>query len=105
MRLSFYRVYHNGEEPEHLAAATRHYVNLFETPVLFYLGCLVAGLLGPLSALPLTAAWGFAKLRVIQSTIHLTSNTVKWRAYTFWASWFFLVALWASNGLSLNAKL
>ena len=105
MRLSFYRVYRDGEEPEHLAAATRHYSNLFETPVLFYMGCLVAALLGPVNVLALIAAWVFAVPRVLQSVIHLTSNRVKWRAYTFFTSWYFLVALWASNGFSLAVKL
>ena len=104
MRLSYYRVYRNGEEPEGLAVATRHYINLFETPVLFYLGCLVAGVLGPVNTWNLAVTWLYTGLRILQSIIHLTSNRVIWRAYVFFASLFFLVTLWISNVLSLAAK-
>jgi hypothetical protein len=96
MKLSFYRTHRSGEEPERIAAATRHYANLFETPMLLYLGCAVAGILGPASIATLAAAWVFAILRVIQSLIHLTNNNVKWRAYAFTASWLALLILWAS---------
>jgi len=97
VKLSFYKTYREGTEPENIAAATRHYTNLFETPVLFYLGCLVAGLLGPVSSLTLFCLWAFAALRVTQSVVHLTSNNVRWRAYTFFTSVVFLLALWVSN--------
>lgn len=97
MKLSFYETYRDGAEPDHIAAATRHYTNLFETPMLFYLGCLVAGILGPASSLTLFCAWAFVVLRVTQSIIHLTSNIVKLRAYAFFSSMAFLLALWASN--------
>lgn len=42
VRLSYYRAFQGTAEPEALAAASRHYNNLFEAPVLFYVGCLVA---------------------------------------------------------------
>ena len=101
MRLSFYRSYRTGEEPEKIAVATRHYINLFETPVLFYVGCIVAALIGPTASLALSAAWLFVVLRVLQSGIHLTTNNVKWRAYSFFMSWFALLTLWVSNALAL----
>lgn len=101
MRISFYRSYRGAEEPEMLAVATRHYANLFETPILFYLGCIVAGLLGPASLVTLIAAWGFAGLRITQSLIHLTSNNVKARAYAFFSSCLMLVTLWGANIIAL----
>lgn len=55
-RMSFYRSYRGSEEPEMIAVATRHYTNLFETPILFYLGCFVAEILGPASVVTLIAA-------------------------------------------------
>lgn len=100
---AFYKTYRDGTEPEQVAAAARHYTNLFETPVLFYVGCLVASLLGPVSSLALLSAWAFTAFRVVQSTIHLTSNTVRWRAYAFFASFPFLLLLWASNIWALSA--
>jgi hypothetical protein len=96
VKLSFYRVYRGGEEPEHIAAATRHYTNLFETPVLFYLGVICAGLLGPATWPVLVPAFAFAALRTGQSLIHLTSNNVLRRAYCFWASALMLMWLWGA---------
>ncbi len=82
---------------------TRHYTNLFETPVLFHLGCIVAALLGPVSQAALMFAWGFAGIRVVQSAIHLTSNNVRWRAYAFFAGGFLLIGLWVVNVLDMMA--
>jgi hypothetical protein len=94
--LSFYRVYRAGEEPEKLAAATRHYSNLFETPVLFYLGCICTGLLGEATWPVVVPAVGFAAMRTLQSAVHLTSNNVLRRAYCFWTSAIFLIWLWGA---------
>lgn len=102
--MAFYTSYRDGQEPEQVAVATRHYTNLYETPVLFYLGCLVAGLLGPVGPFTLLAAWGFAGLRIVQSLVHLTSNNVRWRANAFWASCLMLFTLWGINIATLLSK-
>lgn len=102
--MSFYQTYRDGAEPEAVAAATRHYANLFEMPVLFYLGCVVSGLLGPVSTFTLITAWGFTLFRVMQSVIHLTSNHVKRRAYAFFASCAFLILLWANTVVSIASR-
>lgn len=104
VRLSFYRSYRKGQEPERMAVATRHYTNLFETPMVFYFGCLVAGLLGPAPVYALAAAWLFVVLRVAQSIIHLTSNNVIRRAYCFWVSAIMLLILWISNIAALSSR-
>src|SRR6185503_21284143 len=33
---TFYRLYQGGEEPEHIRVLTRHFINLFEMPLMFY---------------------------------------------------------------------
>jgi len=38
--VSYFRTFQGSREPEFLAQATRHFSNLFETPTLFYAGCL-----------------------------------------------------------------
>ena len=48
--VSYFRVFQGSPEPEFVAKPTRHFSNLFETPTLFYAGCLaamVAGVAGP----------------------------------------------------------
>lgn len=101
VKMDFYRSYRAGEEPEDVAVATRHFSNLYETPVLFYLGCLVAGILGPATMIATFAAWGFVSFRILQSLVHLTSNNVRYRAYAFWASCLMLFTLWGTNVAAL----
>ena len=36
--VKYYRAFQDGEEPEPLRVVSRHFVNLFEMPVLFYVG-------------------------------------------------------------------
>ena len=56
--VSYFRVFQGSPEPEFLAKPTRHYVNLFETPVLFYAGCLAAMVAGVTGPVTVALAWG-----------------------------------------------
>ncbi|MGH7960529.1 MAG: MAPEG family protein, partial [Candidatus Binatia bacterium] len=38
LNIAFYRTFSVGEEPEQMQAITRNFINLFEMPVLFYVG-------------------------------------------------------------------
>ena len=44
--VSYFRTFQGSQEPEFLAKSTRHFVNLFEVPTLFYAGCLTAMVVG-----------------------------------------------------------
>jgi hypothetical protein len=92
--VSYFRTFQGPQEPEFLAKSTRHFVNLFEVPTLFYAGCLaamVAGVSGPWVA---GFAWGYVAARVAHAVIHLGSNRVRHRLRAYAASWVFLLALW-----------
>lgn len=104
VRLTYYKTYRDGAEPEAVAAATRHYANLFEMPMLFYLVCVISALLGDVGLFSLVTAWGFVVFRVIQSAVHLTSNNVRQRAYAFFTSCGFLLLLWGSTVWSLASR-
>jgi len=39
---SYFKTYQEGSEPRHTAQLSRQFVNLFETPVLFYVACVTA---------------------------------------------------------------
>jgi hypothetical protein len=93
--LKYYVAFQNGAEPEHVVVAQRHYANLFEAPVLFYAACVTAFALEAVTPTMYFTAWAYAVLRVTQSTIHLTYNNVRHRAYAFLAGWIALAALWA----------
>ena len=92
--VSYFRVFHGSPEPEFLAQRTRHFTNLFETPVLFYAGCLAAMVAGVSGPVVLTLAWGFVAARLVHAWVHLGANRVRHRLRAFVAGWFFLLGLW-----------
>lgn len=103
--LKYYVAFQGGGEPEEVAIASRHYLNVFESPVLFYAGCLAANMVGAVSFPVLVAAWWYAGWRTIQSFIHLTSNTVRLRALAFVLAWIGLIALWVLITVSVLGKI
>lgn len=69
--------------------------NLFETPVLFYAGLLVAYAAKLASPALLAVAWAYVAARVVHSVIHCTSNVVMRRLAAFLTSFALLALLWA----------
>lgn len=92
--LRYFRAYRGYEEPEKLRVHSRHLVNLFETPVLFYVIAIIAVVTGQGGLLPVTLAWLYVAVRCAHSRVHLNSNNVLLRFRLFALSMFVLVALW-----------
>ena len=90
----FFSLFRGYEEPEKLAAYSRHISNLFETPVLFYVIILMAFLTGQTGDVLLGLSWAFVALRFIHSYVHLSSNVVLTRFRMFVLSMLVLSALW-----------
>jgi hypothetical protein len=90
----FYRTYQGDGEPEAIAVVSRHVINLFESPVLFYVGVIVAYLTGQTGGLMTTIAWMYVVTRITHSWIHMTSNIVLWRFRVFISSWIVLLSMW-----------
>jgi len=90
----FFSLYRGYEEPEKLAVYSRHVVNLFETPVLFYVIVLTAYVTGQTDSLIATLGWVYVALRFVHSYIHLTSNIVLLRFRVFLLSVLVLTAHW-----------
>ncbi len=40
--LEYFKLYQGSEEPEEIRTLSRHFANLFELPILFYVACIVA---------------------------------------------------------------
>ena len=74
-------------EPEDTAAATtaanRNWENLFESPVLFYLSCVILFVVDAVTALALWLAWTYYALRVMHSLVHVLYNRVAHRFMLF----------------------
>jgi hypothetical protein len=104
VRLSYYRAFQGDPEPELAAATARHYNNLFEAPVLFYVACIVAYQTSAVTMTVLVLAWAYVAARYVQSAIHLTTNNVRHRAFAFLAGWILLLALWSVLALRLVAQ-
>lgn len=90
----FYKTFEGDTEPRKLAQHSRHFVNLFENPVLFYAGCISAMVMGLGAGLMLWLAWAFVACRVAHAVVHLGSNSIPPRMLTYGASWVVLVAMW-----------
>ena len=75
--------------------ASDNFRNLFELPVLFYAGVLVAYAAQVASPAYLALAWAFVASRVAHSAIHCTTNRVKYRFLAFVAGFWLVAAFWA----------
>ena len=92
--VSYFRLFQGSAEPEYLAKPTRHFINLFETPTLFYAGCLAAMVAGVTDSVVVTLAWGYVAARLLHAWIHLRGNRIRYRMRAFLAGWICLLALW-----------
>ena len=92
----FFILYRGYDEPEKLAVYSRHVVNLFEAPLLYYVIILTAFVTGQSAGWVLGLAWAYVALRFIHSYVHLTSNVVMTRFRIFVVSMLTLTTLWAA---------
>lgn len=100
----YYKLYQQGEEPEELRKLSRHLQNHFELPPLFHLVVLMLFVTQQVGPLSLTLAWAYVGLRLVHTSIHLGSNYVPYRFYSFLASFAVLVALWAVFAVNLMSR-
>lgn len=99
--IGYFRTFNEGSQPERLHLLSRHMQNHFEIPPLFYAGILFTFASGSVTALSVALAWLFFFTRCVHSFIHLGSNNVSVRFFTFGASLAFLAGIWFSLLASL----
>lgn len=92
----FYKTYQGDDEPRAAAQNTRHFVNLFENPVLFYAACVVAMITGQGTGLVFWLAWAYVAARILHAFVHLGSNKIPPRMAVYGVSWLLLLAMWAT---------
>ena len=83
--------------------ASDNFRNLFELPVLFYAGVLLAAQLGVSDAVSLALAWAFVGLRAVHSIVHCTYNHVMTRFVAYALATLALAAFWMRVALVLAA--
>jgi hypothetical protein len=101
MKVSYYRTYHEGDEPEHMRVVTRHFINLFEMPMLFYVGVIMTYIAHQVSLWLVLCAWVYVAIRYAHSFVHMTSNDVLTRFRLYFASNLVLLVMWLSLLLQL----
>ncbi|KRA42922.1 MAPEG family protein [Pseudoxanthomonas sp. Root630] len=83
--------------------ASDNFRNLFELPVLFYAGSLLAAHLGISDAVSLSLAWAFVALRAVHSLVHCTYNHVMTRFVAYALATLVLIAFWVRLAFALAA--
>jgi hypothetical protein len=91
----FFRAY-EGEEPEALRVVSRHFTNLFEMPVLFYVAVLMTYVTGQVTLILVALAWLYVALRYAHSFVHLGSNGLIQRFTVYIASAVVLFVMYAA---------
>ncbi len=94
MKVNDFKTY-TAPQSDLLIQTARHYSNLFEAPVLFYVVCILGILLNFNGTLFVTLAWIYVIARVAHTIIHTGSNVVRIRMRVFAFSWLALIVMWA----------
>ena len=92
----FYRTYDEGQEPPHMRVVTRHFINLFELPVLFYVAAILTYVSDQVTYWMVGCAWAYVAIRYLHSWIHLGTNDVLTRFRVYGASAIVLLVMWTS---------
>jgi hypothetical protein len=101
---TYFKTYQSGSEPEESAKLSRHFSNLFESPVLFYVACLAAMQTGQSGRFLLVLAWIYVLLRVAHAYIHTGRNKLQPRIAAYFGSWIVLLAIWIRIVVGLGSS-
>lgn len=93
--VTFYKTYQGEAEPDSIVQLSRHFSNIFETPILFYIVCLVAMIANQATLLFQVLAWSYVAIRALHAYIHIGSNKLRSRINVYVASWGVLILMWA----------
>ena len=92
--VTYYRLYQGALEPEQTQKNTRHFINLFEAPTLFYVACLAAMVTGIGGVAMLALAWAYVVARYLHAFVHLGGNRLRKRMTIYFVSWLILAMMW-----------
>jgi hypothetical protein len=101
---SYYRLYQGAAEPEQAQKLSRHFINLFEAPTLFYVACLAAMIAGVTGWVMVALAWAYVITRVLHAVIHLGGNRLRKRLTIYFAGWLVLAAMWITLAVTVALR-
>jgi hypothetical protein len=91
-----FRLGESADVPDELRVWNRNFMNLLETPLLFYVVSLAFYVTRKVSPGILAMAWAYVALRFLHSLVHLTTNRTVVRFSVFAASVTVLAWQWIS---------
>jgi hypothetical protein len=94
LRLQRFKTLSIADAPEDVLKAERHFINLFEVPVLFYSACVIAAFMPLRAPGGIFVAWTFVALRFIQACIHVWPNKLIFRMTAFLTGFATVVVFW-----------
>ena len=80
--------------PGDVSLPNRNYMNLLESPNLFYVACIILYVTHLVDAQAVWMAWLYVALRIVHTAVHVTYNKVRHRMLAFAGSIVVLVAFW-----------
>lgn len=90
----YFKTYSDGTPTDEVLKASRHFSNLFELPLLFYVGCILAILLNVNGFWIQFWAWLFVAARIGHAIIHLGSNKIIPRLSSYLLGWMAVLGIW-----------
>ena len=94
--VEYYRAFQDAVEPEPLRVIARHFANLFEMPVLFYVTAVMIYMTYQTTTWLVVCAWLYVALRYVHTWIHLGRNDVIARFSAYFASFAVLAVMWVT---------
>jgi hypothetical protein len=101
VQLEDFRYGDSPKVPADVAVGNRNYMNLLESPVLFYVACLAAMQTGRVDTWMVRLAWAFVALRIAHSLVHLINRSFIPRIVVFSASLIALALMWGKLALGV----
>lgn len=101
--LSYFSLMQGDKIPSMVTKTSRHFSNLFEMPLLFYVAGTLYIALDLSIPLAISFAWAFVVTRCLHSGIHLSYNNVMHRLFVFALSNLCVLALWISIVLAISS--
>lgn len=94
IKAGYFKTYESLNLPEDVIKTARHFSNLFETPVLFYVICILGMISSVDSSLFVTLAWSYVVARAVHAYVHIGRNKLQIRMSVYTLSWLIMAAMW-----------
>jgi len=100
----YYKTYQEGREPREVAQLSRHLVNMFESPTLFYAACIAGMVIGENATILAALAWVYVAMRAVHAYVHTGSNRLPPRIKIYFSSWLVLLGMWGTLVFGVATK-